>query len=128
LPASMELSIGEYGYDPFDFANMIEGGACDVIQADVTRCEGITGFLVADSLCVTKNMPLSTHCAPALSAHPAAAAKSLRHIEYFYDHVRIEQMLFDGVPPLNDGCFDLSQAGPGNGLTFKHRDAERFKI
>lgn len=128
VPAELEMSIGEYGYDPFDFASMIDGGTCDVLQADVTRCEGITGFLIVDSLCAAKNVPLSTHCAPALSAHPAAAAKRLRHIEYFHDHVRIEKMLFDGFPPLRDGAFDLTQAGPGNGLTFKRQDAERFKV
>jgi L-alanine-DL-glutamate epimerase-like enolase superfamily enzyme len=124
----MEISNGEYCYDPYDFSNLIDGGGCDVVQADVTRCEGITGFLIADALCTAKNMPFSTHCAPALSAHPAAAAKLLRHIEYFHDHVRIEKMLFDGIPPLRDGAFDLTQSGPGNGLTFNRREAERYKI
>ena len=126
-PASMEVSIGEYGYDPLDFANMLDAGACDVLQADVTRCEGVTGFLAIDGLCTARNVPLSTHCAPSLSAHPAAAAKQLRHIEYFHDHVRIEQLLFDGIPPLHKGSFDLSQSGPGNGLTFKRRNAERYR-
>lgn len=128
VPASMEISNGEYGYDPYDFANLIDGGACDVLQADVTRCEGITGFLIVDALCASKNVPLSTHCAPALSAHPAAAAKRLRHIEYFHDHVRIEKMLFDGFPTLRDGTFDMTHSGPGNGLTFNRHQAERYKI
>ncbi len=127
-PASMEISNGEYGYDPFDFASLIDGGACDVLQADVTRCEGITGFLAVDALCTVKNVPLSTHCAPALSAHPAAAAKRLRHIEYFHDHVRIEKMLFDGFPALHDGTLDLTHSGPGNGLNFNRHQAERYKI
>jgi L-alanine-DL-glutamate epimerase-like enolase superfamily enzyme len=127
VPASLEISNGEYGYDPFDFAALIDGGACDVVQADVTRCEGITGFLIVDSLCVAKDIPLSSHCAPALTAHPAAAAKRLRHVEYFHDHVRIERMLFDGVPPLRHGAFDLADAGPGNGLIFNHAFAERYK-
>ena len=127
-PVEMEVSAGEYGYDPIDFSHLIEGCCVDVLQADVTRCEGITGFSIVDSMCVAKNLPLSTHCAPALSAHPAAAAKRLRHIEYFHDHVRIEQMLFDGFPPLVDGAFDLTHSGPGNGLTFKRHDAERFSL
>jgi hypothetical protein len=63
-----------------------------------------------------------------LSAHPAAAAKRLRHIEYFHDHVRIEKMLFDGFPELRDGSFDLTRSGPGNGLTFNRRHAERCTI
>jgi L-alanine-DL-glutamate epimerase-like enolase superfamily enzyme len=126
-PPSMEVSNGEYGYTPYDFADLLDGGACDVLQADVTRCEGITGFLIADALCESRNVPFSTHCAPAITVHPAAAAKRLRHLEYFHDHVRIEEMLFDGIPPVRDGAFDLSNSGPGNGLSFNHRTAERYK-
>jgi hypothetical protein len=32
-----------------------------------------------------------------LHAHVGAAISNLRHIEYFHDHQRIEQMLFDGL-------------------------------
>lgn len=127
-PPEMEISAGEYGYDPTYFKEMLAAGAVDVLQADATRCEGITGLLVADALCEAYLLPLSTHCAPALHAHPAAALKRLRHIEYFYDHVRIEHMLFDGVLKPVDGCLrpDLQRAG--NGLEFKRQDAERYAV
>ncbi|MGH7328372.1 MAG: enolase C-terminal domain-like protein [Polyangiaceae bacterium] len=127
VPPSMEVSNGEYGYSPHDFVELIDGGACDVLQGDVTRCEGITGFLMADALCTARNIPFSTHCAPAITAHPAAAAKQLRHLEYFHDHVRIEEMLFEGLPPIRQGEFDLTSSGPGNGLIFNRRIAEQFK-
>ena len=126
-PPPIEISAGEYGYDPFDFRQLLENGTVDVLQADVTRCEGITGFLIADGLCEAHNIPFSTHCAPAITAHAAAAAKRLRHLEYFHDHVRIEGMLFEGVPPVREGAFDLTASGPGNGLSLNHRRAERYK-
>ncbi len=44
-PAEMDIAAGEYGYDLFDFRRMLEAGAVDVLQADATRCCGITGFL-----------------------------------------------------------------------------------
>ena len=125
-PASIEISAGEYGYDPFDFERLIE--VVDVLQADVTRCEGITGFLLVDGLCAATNVPLSTHCAPAITAPAAAASQMLRHMEYFFDHVRIEGMLFDGVPQVRNGALQLDPACPGNGLTFKRKDAQRFAI
>jgi L-alanine-DL-glutamate epimerase-like enolase superfamily enzyme len=127
-PAPMEISAGEYGYCPQDFEVLLEGGAVDVLQADVTRCEGTTGFARVDALCEARNVPLSTHCAPALSAQPAAAAKRIRHLEYFHDHVRIERMLFEGFPELVDGAFDVSLCDNGNGLTFKRNDAERYAL
>ena len=44
-PAGMEIAAGEYGYDAPYFRRMIEAGAVDVLQADVTRCGGITELL-----------------------------------------------------------------------------------
>lgn len=127
-PASMEVTSGEYGYDPTHFAAMLSAQTVDVLQADATRCEGITGLMVVDGLCEANQMPLSTHCAPALHAHPAAAAKRLRHIEYFHDHARIERMLFDGVLEPIDGALRPDPTRPGMGLEFKHADAARYAI
>jgi L-alanine-DL-glutamate epimerase-like enolase superfamily enzyme len=127
-PATMEISVGEYGYDPMDFVHLIEAGAMDVLQADASRCEGITGLMLVDSLCDAHSIPLSTHCAPSLHAHPACAAKRVRHVEYFHDHVRIEKMFFDGVlTPVGGAlCPDVSR--PGLGLAFKHTDAAPYAL
>jgi L-alanine-DL-glutamate epimerase-like enolase superfamily enzyme len=127
-PVTMEISVGEYGYDPMDFAHIIEAGACDVLQADASRCEGITGFMVADALCEAHTLPLSTHCAPALHAHPACAAKRVRHVEYFHDHVRIEKMLFDGVLLPVNGALHPDLSRPGFGLDFRRQDAAAYAI
>jgi L-alanine-DL-glutamate epimerase-like enolase superfamily enzyme len=125
-PPSMEVSNGEYGYAPDEFAQILHAGAADVLQADVTRCGGFSGFLVVDALCEARAAPLSTHCAPAVTLHAALAAKRVRHVEYFYDHMRIEQMLFDGVPRLSDGTLRADATRPGIGLELKRQDAERY--
>ncbi len=62
-PAGMEIAAGEYGYDLFYFERMLEAGAVDVLQADATRCGGITGFLRAGILCECRSLPFSAHCA-----------------------------------------------------------------
>lgn len=125
-PAGMEISVGEYGYAPDTFAAIIAAGAADVLQADATRCEGITGLLGVDSLCEAADLPLSTHCAPSIHAHAACAAKRLRHLEYFYDHVRVEHLLFDGALTPRDGALHPDLSRPGLGLEFKRADARRF--
>ena len=60
--------------------------------------------------------------------HPACAITNFWPIEYFYDHVRIEQMLFEGaVDPVGGAMYpDLSR--PGIGLQLKRADAERFRV
>ncbi len=126
-PATMEIAAGEYGYDLDYFKRMLDAEAVDVLQADATRCSGITGFLQVAALCQAYHIPLSAHCAPALHAHPCCALLPVQHIEYFYDHVRIERMFFDGVlEPVKGGLRpDLSR--PGFGLDFKEKDAEQFR-
>ena len=125
-PATMEIAAGEYGYDIFYFRNMLSAGAVDVQQADVTRCGGITGFLQVAALCQAHNIPLSAHTAPALHTHVACAVNLFKNLEYFHDHVRIEAMLFDGLPELVRGELRPDLSRPGNGLELKRADAKRF--
>ena len=127
-PACMDIAAGEYGYDAAYFRRMLEAGAVDVLQADVTRCGGITGYLGAAALCDAFNVPLSAHCAPALHMHPACATKASRHIEYFHDHVRIERLLFEGVPEPVDGRLHPDLSRPGAGFAFKHADAKQYAL
>ena len=94
----MEIAAGEYGYDRYYFRRMLEAGAVDVLQADATRCGGVTGFLRVAALADAHQIAPVGHTAPALHLHVCCAAPRLRHIEWFHDHVRIEHMLFDGAP------------------------------
>ncbi len=127
-PAGMNIAAGEYGYDHYYFRNMIAAGAVDVLQADATRCCGISGFLRASALCESFNLPLSSHCAPSMHLHAGCASPPLVHLEYFHDHVRIESMLFDGFRAARDGVMTPDLSRPGHGLEFKRKDAERFVI
>jgi L-alanine-DL-glutamate epimerase-like enolase superfamily enzyme len=125
-PAGMEIAAGEYGYDIFYFQRMLAAGAVDVQQADVTRCGGITAILQVAAICQAHNIPLSCHTAPALHSHVACAITPFKNLEYFHDHVRIEHMLFDGLPPLVDGELRPDLSRPGSGLELKRADAEKF--
>ena len=128
-PGGVEIAAGEYGFAPWQLGAMLEAGAVDCLQIDVTRCLGITGFLEAAGLADAMQVDVSAHCAPAMSMHACAAVRRLRHLEYFHDHTRIESMLFDGVPAVEPGGVlrpDRDRAG--NGLTFRDRDAERFQV
>lgn len=127
-PSNIEITAGEYGYNLHYFKHMLENKAVDVLQADVTRCCGITTLLQVDTLCSAYNVPLSTHTAPALHLHPSLAMRSFIHSEYFYDHVRIENMLFEGVRQPEDGKLIPDFSAAGNGLVFKWKDAEKYAV
>jgi L-alanine-DL-glutamate epimerase-like enolase superfamily enzyme len=127
-PAGMDIAAGEYGYDPFYFRRMLEAGAVDVLQADATRCGGISGFIAAHALADAHGLPLSAHCAPALHLHLGCALPRVRHLEYFHDHQRIENMLFEGTVQPRNGALAPDLTRPGLGLTLKHEDAQRFIV
>ncbi len=127
-PAGMEITAGEYGYDVVYFRRMLEAGAVDVLQADATRCGGITGFMAAATLCEGFELPFSSHTAPSIHVHAGCAARPLRHLEYFYDHARIERMLFDGVLVPVNGRLHPDLTRPGLGIEFKRGDAEQYAV
>jgi L-alanine-DL-glutamate epimerase-like enolase superfamily enzyme len=120
----LEVAAGEYAYVLADFRNLVE--SVDCLQADVTRCGGISGLLRVNGLAAAHGLDLSGHCAPQLSAHALCTVDRLRHLEYFHDHVRVESMLFDGVLTPVDGALVPDRSRAGNGLELKRADARRW--
>lgn len=121
-----DVAAGEYGYDLPYFGRMLAADAVDCLQIDVTRCGGITDFLRASAVAAARGFDVSGHCAPHLHAAFAGVVPNLRHVEYFHDHIRIEErLLFDGATPARDGCL-LPADRAGHGLTLRD-DAERWR-
>jgi L-alanine-DL-glutamate epimerase-like enolase superfamily enzyme len=126
--APMAIAAGEYGYDPWYYRSILGAGAVDVVQADVTRCLGITGWLQAADMAHGFGVPFSAHCAPSVTVHVACAAPQISHLEYFWDHTRIEGLIFDGVSQQDRGCLRPDPARPGLGLEIKRADAEQWRV
>lgn len=127
-PGAMAITAGEYGYDTQYFRRMLEAQAVDVLQADATRCAGVTGFLEAAALCEAHGVPLSSHTAPALHLPLCCAARRAVHLEYFHDHVRIEQLMFDGAVAAHGGLLAPDLSRPGLGVELKYADARRYAV
>jgi L-alanine-DL-glutamate epimerase-like enolase superfamily enzyme len=122
-----DVAAGEYSWSLADSARLIDAGAVDCLQLDVTRCGGITEFLRGAALAAAHSMQISGHCAPSLHAHVGMAAPNLRHVEYFHDHQRIERLLFDGTLDPQGGALAPDPGRPGLGLQLKTADAEHFR-
>ena len=123
-PAGLAIAAGEYEWTLHELHDL--AGCVDVLQADVTRCAGITNLLRVDGICKGHQIPFSAHCAPAISAHVCCAMETLSHLEYFHDHVRLEGMLFDGVLGPEGGDLRPDPSRPGLGLELKRSDAEKY--
>lgn len=124
-PAGLAVAAGEYAWGLPDCQALLDADAVDILQADVSRCAGITSLLRIDGLCQARSMPFSAHCVPAVIAHAGCAMQTLVHAEYFFDHQRIERMLFDGTLEPEAGRLTPDRSRPGLGLELR-RDAARF--
>jgi L-alanine-DL-glutamate epimerase-like enolase superfamily enzyme len=122
-----DVAAGEYSWSLADSARLIDAGAVDCLQVDVTRCGGITEFLRACALAAGHNLQVSGHCAPNLHARVGVAVPNLRHVEYFHDHQRIERMLFDGALDPDGGILTPDPGQPGLGLALREPDADRYR-
>lgn len=127
-PAGLDIAAGEYGFVLGDFVDLLDAGAVDCLQADVTRCVGITGLRQVAALAAAHQVDLSAHCAPAVSTHAFCAIERPRHVELFHDHVRFEQIMFDGIPSPKAGTLAPDPSRPGLGLELKRRDAEPYRV
>jgi L-alanine-DL-glutamate epimerase-like enolase superfamily enzyme len=125
-PAGMDIAAGEYGYTSRGLGRFLSAEAVDVLQADATRC-GVTGFLQVAAMCEARAAPLSAHCAPAVHAHLGCVAATMMNVEYFYDHARVESMLFDGPWAPRGGKLAFDATSPGLGVRFKRADAAPYQ-
>lgn len=127
-PPGMRVAAGEYASTAFEFRQLCQAEAADVLMPDVIRCGGFTGFLRCAEVCDAFSVPVSAHTAPQLSAHVCLAAPGCLHAEYFHDHARIAHMLLDGALYPDRGTLRPDRGRPGLGLTLKTADAERFRV
>jgi L-alanine-DL-glutamate epimerase-like enolase superfamily enzyme len=127
-PLGMDIAAGEYGYTAWYFRSMLDAQAVSVLQADCTRCGGISGFLEVAALCWAANIPLSSHCGPSMHLHVCCSVPRAVHMEFFHDHARIERMFFDGFcEPIGGSSMTPNLSLPGFGLELKEKDAARFE-
>jgi L-alanine-DL-glutamate epimerase-like enolase superfamily enzyme len=125
-PPGVAVAAGEYAWGPEDARDLLAAGAVDVLQADATRCGGLTGFRAIGALAAADGVALSAHCSPALHLHACCAVERAAHLEYFHDHVRIEGEIFDGVPVPRDGVLQVDRSRTGHGLTVRREVVERL--
>jgi L-alanine-DL-glutamate epimerase-like enolase superfamily enzyme len=111
-----EVAAGEYGHSLADLRRLCTAKAVGCLQIDVTRCGGITEFLRAAAVAAAHGLDVSAHCAPNLHAPLLAAIPNARHVEWFHDHERIENMLFEGALTPRAGRVRLHRDRPGLGL------------
>ncbi len=127
-PPAMNITAGEYGYEPGYFRRMLDHDSVDILQIDSTRCGGITGFLKASDISEAYEIPISAHTVPSIHTRLCCTISKAVHVEYFSDHARIEKMFFDGFLEPENGICTPSLQEPGLGLVLKEKDSRKYEL
>ncbi len=122
----LDVTAGEYADEPAEFRRLCE--VVDCLQIDATRCGGISGWLRGAAVAASYGLEVSGHCAPHLHLAVAAATPNLRHLEWFHDHVRIENRFFEGAQRLRFGVLRADAAQLGHGFRLKEPDLARYRV
>jgi L-alanine-DL-glutamate epimerase-like enolase superfamily enzyme len=124
---AVDVAAGEYGDSLAYFRHLAP--YVDCLQVDVTRCGGYTEWRrIVDDPARTAAAGWSVHCAPYASLPVASLTPGLRHQEWFHDHVRIEQALFEGWVPPVEGRLAVDRARPGHGMSLRTEVAEKYRV
>ena len=76
------MQIGENFSLVHDMERALAAQACDYVMPDLERIGGVTGWRRAAELAAAKDMKMSSHLYPEVSAHLLAATPTAHWLEY----------------------------------------------
>ncbi len=76
------IQCGESWWGILDMQHSLDAQASDLVMPDVMKIGGVTGWLRAAALAQAKNIPLSSHLWPELSAHLLSCTPTAHWLEY----------------------------------------------
>jgi L-rhamnonate dehydratase len=113
-PLGIRVAGGEHAYTRFEFRELIEHEAVDVLQPDIYRAGGISELRHIASLGSAHHLPLIPHGIGAPTYHFIMATPSCPVAEYVDVFANGGQLLLEGEPVPEHGLIHLSDA-PGFG-------------
>lgn len=125
LADKLELPIaaGEMLFALDEFERYVEKGALGILQPDVTRLGGITGWLKVAALAERHQLPVSPHLLPEIGVHLACGLPVVTSVEY----MPWLYPLFTNPPALVRGRL-VPPSGPGLGLELHQDNVARFRV
>jgi L-alanine-DL-glutamate epimerase-like enolase superfamily enzyme len=111
--APMPIAAGETGYGAGPFETLVAGGCVDVLQPDLMRCGGITGFLEVAALGRREGIEVAAHLFDQITPQlpPTEGEGRIEMLPGWFDG------LFTGFP-LPEGGRVRPGTAPGTGIAF----------
>ncbi|MFN0040548.1 MAG: mandelate racemase/muconate lactonizing enzyme family protein [Burkholderiales bacterium] len=130
--SSVPIATGESESNSFDFRELAELGAADILQPDLAICGGISEAMKIAAIASTHNLRLAPHLwtgaiAFAAGMHVSAATSCGFILEYsFGANPLLQELPIEGFP-LIDGMIEIPER-PGLGVTVNPEFVKRFAV
>ena len=111
---NVPLATGENCYSPAQFGQLVRLDAVDVLQPDVCRVGGVTGWMRVAELAAAVGLPVSPHYVEPIHVHLAAATETVPYVEH---HSTVLDRVLETPLELDDGAF-TPPTDPGHGIRF----------
>jgi mandelate racemase len=120
---AVPLQIGENFNGAVAMAQALDANACDFVMPDAGRIGGVTGWMQAAGVAASRDVPMSSHLLPEVSAHLLAATPTAHWLEY----VDWANAIVTDPLVIADGLAQVS-ALPGAGLRWNDEAVRRYRI
>jgi mandelate racemase len=119
--AKTPIQCGENWWGVLDLQHALDAGASDFIMPDVMKIGGVTGWMQAAALAAARNVRVSNHLWPEISAQLLAATPTAHWLEYadWWSPVLLEPLR------IVDGMADTAGV-IGTGVKWREDAVERF--
>jgi L-alanine-DL-glutamate epimerase-like enolase superfamily enzyme len=124
IKSAIPIALGENIFDFAEFEEICRSNIDIILQADILRCGGITGFLKVAKMSEKHNLPFCNHLMAELSAGLVASCKTGYLIEYD-NLLPIDLYTFDFA--VKDGRIEIPNA-PGTGVEVAEAALKKYSF
>ncbi len=124
---NIPIAVGENHYAKWEFKELMERGAVEIVQADVGKCGGVTEFIKIAALADAYGLPVCPHHTEYIDAPLVAAVPNGLFHEYIHEwFVPMRRVFIDPIKPGNGQVSPLDK--PGFGIELNEAAIEELTV
>jgi len=124
---SIPIALGENHYTKWEFKELMERRAVEIVQADILKCGGVTEFIKIAAMADAYGLPVCPHGSAYISVPVVAAVPNGLFSEYIQGiHDPMGQVFIDPIKARNGEVIPSNK--PGFGIELNEEAIKKMKV